>query len=52
MSIEDRNQAEENLRQFNVINNAIIKASESIGITKEQGWEFFNEMTKNFKENE
>lgn len=52
MSNEDRNQAEMNLEQFNKINNAIIIASEFIGITKEQGWEFFNEMTKNFKDNE
>ncbi len=41
-------QTEENLKQFNRINNTISKASESIGITVEQGWKFFSIMTENF----
>lgn len=42
--------AEENLKQFNRIDNAILKASESIGITKEQGWNFFEVLTSTFGE--
>jgi hypothetical protein len=50
MNTENRNVAEENLKNFNMLNNAILKACEISGITKAQGYKFFETLCNNLEE--